>query len=137
MTIPVHEELTLEQRRQRASEHLAHFFATIPAAIRERVQSLPRRIAQMNARLPVKLQEVLHTADLIFGHAGQYAACARGCDHCCHVHVPITDFEAQPIICSRARCARWWPTYAISSLMEHSPSRYARHPEQDTRYQAG
>ena len=94
MTIPVHEILTPEQRRQRASEHLDHFFATIPPALREHVQSLPKRIAQMNARLSVKLQEVLRTADLIFHHAGKYAACSRGCGHCCHVYVPITDFEA-------------------------------------------
>jgi hypothetical protein len=95
MNIPIVTELTPEQRRQLASEKLDRFFSTVPPDVRERVQSLPRRVAQMNARIPVKLQEVLRTANLIFAHAGKFAACARGCGHCCHVSVPIADFEAK------------------------------------------
>lgn len=90
-------EFSLEQRRALASDKLDRFFGSVPADLRTRVTSLPKRIAQMNARLSVKLQEVLRTADLIFAHAGQFAACARGCGHCCHVHVPIADFEAHYI----------------------------------------
>lgn len=88
-------EISLEQRNQLASDKLDQFFASVPAEIREQVVSLPQRVRQMNARSQVKLKEVLRTADLIFGYAGQFAACARGCGHCCHVHVPITGFEAQ------------------------------------------
>ena len=88
-------EFSLEQRRALASDKLDQFFSSVPADLRERVTSLPKRISQMNARTSVKLQEVLRTADLIFAHAGQFAACARGCGHCCYVHVPIADFEAQ------------------------------------------
>ena len=91
---PIIPVLTVEQRQQRASAQLDDFFHTVPPDIREKVQTLPRRIEQMNARLPIKLQEILRTADQIFGYAGKYAACARGCGHCCHVHVPIADFEA-------------------------------------------
>lgn len=80
-----------------ATEKLDQFFQTVPPALKARVTSLSKRIGQMNARIPLKLQEVLRTADEIFAYAGQYAACARGCGHCCHVHVPIADFEAQYI----------------------------------------
>ena len=80
-----------------ASDKLDRFFSSVPADLRERVTFLPKRISQMNARVSVKLQEVLRTADIIFAHAGKFAACARGCGHCCHVHVPIADFEAQYI----------------------------------------
>jgi uncharacterized protein len=97
MKIPVVTEITPEHRRALATEKLDHFFSSVPADLRERVTSLPKRIAQMNARISIKLQEVLRTADLIFAHAGKFAACARGCGHCCHVHVPIADFEAQYI----------------------------------------
>ncbi len=90
-------EFPLEQRHAIASDKLDRFFSSVPADLRECVTSLPRRISQMNARISVKLQEVLRTADLIFAHAGKFAICARGCGHCCHVHVPITDFEAQYI----------------------------------------
>jgi Fe-S-cluster containining protein len=86
---------TPEQRRALATEKLDHFFATVPPELKARVMALPKRISQMNARVSIKLQEVLRTADEILDHAGQYAACARGCGHCCHVHVPIADFEAQ------------------------------------------
>lgn len=95
MSIPIVTELLPEQRRKLATDKLDKFFSTVPADIKERVQSLPKRIAQMNARVSVKLQEILRTADLIFSFAGKFAACARGCGHCCHVHVPIADFEAQ------------------------------------------
>jgi len=88
-------EFPLEQKRAMASDKLDRFFSSVPAELRERVTSLPKRISQMNARISVKLQEVLRTADLIFAHAGKFAICARGCGHCCHVHIPIADFEAQ------------------------------------------
>ncbi len=97
MTIPIKAGYTPEQRRQLASTKLDQFFGSVPPDLYQRVVSLPKRIAQMNARTAIKLQEVLRTADLIFKHAEPFAACARGCGHCCHVHVPIADFEAQYI----------------------------------------
>lgn len=89
--------ITPEQRQQKASENLDRFFESVPEDLRREVASLPARISGMSASVQVKLNEVLRTADRIFGHAGQYAACARGCGHCCHVHVPIADFEARYI----------------------------------------
>ena len=97
MKIPVAVEYTPERRHQLASDKPDHFFSNVPPEISARVQSLPSRIAKMNARISIKLQEILRTADLILSKAGEYAACARGCGHCCHVHVPIADFEAQYI----------------------------------------
>jgi len=95
MTIPIHRDVTPEQRQRLASEKLDRFFGSVPPELKASVVSLPQRIRQMNVRISLKLQEVLRTADRIFAHAGQYAVCARGCGHCCHVHVPIADFEAQ------------------------------------------
>lgn len=95
--VPEMMELSSDQRRHLASEKLDTFFRTVPQDVREQVVSLPKKVSRMNARTPVKLGEVLRTADRIFSHAGKFAACARGCGHCCHVHVPITDFEAKYI----------------------------------------
>jgi Fe-S-cluster containining protein len=89
--------LTPKQRQALATSKLDAFFDSVPKELREQVVSLPRRIAQINASTQVKLNEVLQTADRIFDYAGQFAACARGCGHCCHVHVPIADFEAHYI----------------------------------------
>lgn len=85
---------TSEQRRELASRKLDDFFATVPPEIRSKVVGLPKKIASMNAGTPAKLREVLRTADMILDYAGRYACCARGCGHCCHVHVPIAAFEA-------------------------------------------
>jgi len=90
-------ERTPEQTHEYASANLDNFFASVPPQLKEHVVSLPQRISKMNARIPIKLQEVLHTADQIFSHAAGFAACARGCGHCCHVSVPITDYEARYI----------------------------------------
>lgn len=96
---------TPQQRRAMASAKRDAFFGSVPDDLRAEVVSLPRRISQMNASAQVKLQEVLRTADRIFDHAGQFAACTRGCGHCCHVHVPIADFEAQYIARHTGRTA--------------------------------
>ena len=86
---------TPEQTRAYAEPNLDKFFNTVSPELKARVVSLPQRIANMNARPVIKLVEVLNTADKIFDHAGKFAACARGCGHCCHVSVPISAFEAQ------------------------------------------
>jgi hypothetical protein len=74
---------------------LNEFFNSVPLELKTHVITLPKRITQISARPVVRLKEVLSTADQIFGHAGKFAACARGCGHCCYVSVPITQFEAR------------------------------------------
>jgi Fe-S-cluster containining protein len=88
-------ELTPEQRRIRASAKLDDFFSSVEPELKAHVVSLPQRISKMNARRDIKLQEVLNTADRIMAHAASFAACKKGCSHCCYVSVPITDFEAR------------------------------------------
>lgn len=86
---------TPEETRQYADAKLDEFFSSVTPALKAHVVSLPKRITQISARPVNKLKEVLNTADQIFDHAGKFAACARGCGHCCHVSVPITQFEAR------------------------------------------
>ena len=86
---------TPEETRQYADAKLDEFFESVTPALKAHVVSLPKCITQISARPVVKLKEVLNTADQILDHAGKFAACARGCGHCCHVSVPITQFEAR------------------------------------------
>lgn len=95
MKSPTLTDISVGHRRRLATEKLDRFFASVPPDLKARIISLPGRIAAMNTRIALKLKVVLDAADEISAHAGQYAACARGCGHCCHVHVPIADFEAQ------------------------------------------
>ena len=85
---------TPEETRQYADVKLDGFFASVTPELKAHVVSLPKRITQISARPVIRLKEVLNTADQIFDQAGKFAACARGCGHCCHVSVPITQFEA-------------------------------------------
>jgi len=78
-----------------ADKQLDAFFESVTPELKAHVTSLPKRITQISARPVIRLKEVLNTADQIFDHAGKFAACARGCGHCCHVSVPITQFEAR------------------------------------------
>ncbi len=78
-----------------ANVKMDEFFVSVPQELKAHVVSLPQRLSKMNARPVIKLVEVLNTADTIFDHAGKFAACARGCGHCCHVSVPISEFEAR------------------------------------------
>jgi Fe-S-cluster containining protein len=78
-----------------ADKQLDAFFESVTPELKAHVTSLPKRITQISARPVIRLKEVLNTADQIFDQAGKFAACARGCGHCCHVSVPITQFEAR------------------------------------------
>jgi uncharacterized protein len=82
------------QRRELASTKMASFFSSLSPELKAKVESLPKRIERMNARVSVKLQEILRTTDELFNHASGYVACTQGCSHCCHVSIPIADFEA-------------------------------------------
>ncbi|MDX1915963.1 MAG: YkgJ family cysteine cluster protein [Methylophilus sp.] len=86
---------TPEQTRQFANVKLDEFFNTVPPELKAHVVTLPKRVTQISARPVIRLKEVLNTADQIFDYAGKFAACARGCGHCCHVSVPITQLEAR------------------------------------------
>ena len=85
----------IEETREFANVKLDEFFSSVTPELKVHVTTLPRRIKQVSARPVIRLMEVLNTADQIFDHAGKFAACARGCGHCCHVSVPITDLEAR------------------------------------------
>jgi uncharacterized protein len=86
---------TPAETRAYANVKMDEFFVSVPNELKAHVVSLPQRLSKMNARPVIKLVEVLNTADKIFDHAGKFAACARGCGHCCHVSVPISEFEAR------------------------------------------
>lgn len=86
---------TPQQTQEYADKQLDAFFNSVTPELKAHVVSLPKRITQISARPVIRLKEVLNTADQIFDHAGKFAACARGCGHCCHVSVPITQFEAR------------------------------------------
>jgi uncharacterized protein len=90
-------ELTPELRRIRASAKLDDFFSSVEPELKSYVESLPLRISKMNARSSIKLKVVLDTVDRLYDHAANFAACKKGCSHCCHVSVPIADFEARYI----------------------------------------
>ena len=83
------------QTQAYADKQLDAFFDSVTPELKAHVTSLPKRITQISARPVIRLKEVLNTADQIFDQAGKFAACARGCGHCCHVSVPITQFEAR------------------------------------------
>jgi Fe-S-cluster containining protein len=86
---------TLKETQAFADKQLDAFFESVTPELKAHVTSLPKRITQISARPVIRLKEVLNTADQIFDQAGKFAACARGCGHCCHVSVPITQFEAR------------------------------------------
>lgn len=115
---------TPAETRAYANVKMDEFFNTVPPELKAQVVALPQKIQHMNARPIIKLKEVLNTADKIFEHAGKFAACARGCGHCCHVSVPITEFEAQMIaegIGVKAQVVKQSKRPDISQFGSHTP----------------
>jgi uncharacterized protein len=88
-------ERTPQETQAFANQQMDAFFEGVSPELKAQVVSLPKRVKQVSAVPVVRLQEMLKTADAIFDFAGNFAACARGCGHCCHVSVPITAMEAK------------------------------------------
>lgn len=55
------------------------------------------RVVTANAHAENKIKQIHFIADKVFRHAVGHVACARGCAHCCHVAVSLTDVEAKSI----------------------------------------
>lgn len=90
-------ERTPEEARLFALPKNDAFFNGLSPQLNAYVESLPQRMVVMNARAPIKLGEILKTADLAFSSTNTYSACRKGCSHCCYQAVPIANFEARYI----------------------------------------
>ena len=88
---------TPEETRAYAQATVTAFYESITPEEAREVEASLKQVVSRNARATAKIRQIQVIADKAYRHAAGRVACARGCPHCCHLHVPITAAEARAI----------------------------------------
>lgn len=91
MKRPTTDEFTKAQDRSKA------FIAVIPPELAAEEDSLPRKIASLNASTKSKLGHIYRLVDEVSKVRAPFVACREGCASCCRMNVTIFSFEAERI----------------------------------------
>lgn len=89
--------LRLEVAGATAQRPLEAFNATLGKALRERIETTVQRILAGKMKRRAGLLALWTIADEVGVRAARFAACRRGCAHCCHTPVAIAPAEARLI----------------------------------------
>lgn len=91
MQKPTSDEFTRAQDRSKA------FVAAIPPELAAAEDSLPKKIASLNASLKSKLGQIYRLVDEVSKVRAPFVACKKGCASCCKMNVTISSLEAEQI----------------------------------------
>lgn len=91
MNLPTNDQLA------RASERRDAFIAAIPPELAAAEDSLPRKIASLNASVKSKLGHIYRLVDEVSKVRAPFVACREGCASCCKMNVTISSLEAERI----------------------------------------
>ncbi|MFP6557092.1 YkgJ family cysteine cluster protein [Paraburkholderia sp. B3] len=73
---------------------------TFPKTPKEHIDEARRDfdfVRGANASRLAKVKRIYHAADLLASEISPLAVCQKGCGHCCHIDVGVTEIEAQYI----------------------------------------
>lgn len=68
---------------------------SLEGSLLKREEELPRAVRSLNASGRVKYAMVVAVADEVLRSQERFVACRRGCSHCCHMNVQISNIEAE------------------------------------------
>jgi hypothetical protein len=69
----------------------------IPPSLRAREESLYENLANSNL-IPLKRLEALYREmDIIYNFIKQFSPCKKGCNHCCHYEIAVSEIEVEYI----------------------------------------
>src|SRR5690606_34224108 len=69
----------------------------VTPSMRQREDSLLGKLTQSNLGRLKKLELFFSEMDAIYAFIHKFTACKKGCNHCCHYEIAITDLEVEYI----------------------------------------
>jgi len=89
------EEAEYQKAYEIAAKNLQAAVQNIPQRLITKAENFCERI-QVSKGDPLKKLHVLYDfMNEIYGQANGYIACRKGCNHCCHYNVVVTELEVQ------------------------------------------
>lgn len=86
---------SLEELTNNARKNTAAFERELPPSARQEASALPSVMSRMNAKVILRLKPIYAVADKFGDAIAPHIACKKGCNHCCHLRVPLNEVEAQ------------------------------------------
>jgi Fe-S-cluster containining protein len=99
------------------------YAVSLDASLKEREDSIPRRMRSVNASANAKLTKIYALVDELGAAAKDYVACRNRCSACCHMNVTISVIEAKQIETATGRVRA-----ALSSSRTHPPGEFSGRP---------
>lgn len=73
---------------------------SLPKTSRENIEKAEHAVdfvLRGNASRLLKLKVIFEATDLIISEVAPFSVCGKGCNHCCHIDVGVTEIEAKYI----------------------------------------
>lgn len=99
------------------------YAASLDASLKEREDSIARRMRSANASPNSKLTKIYALVDELGAAAKDFVACQHGCSACCHMNVTISVIEAKQIETATGRVRA-----ALSSSPTHTLGEFSGRP---------
>jgi uncharacterized protein len=99
------------------------YAASLDASLKEREDSIPRRMRSTNASPNSKLTKIYALVDELGAAAKDFVACRNGCSACCYMNVTISLIEAKQIETATGRVRA-----ALSSSWTHNLGEFSGRP---------
>lgn len=112
-----HPDFDVGQQRSNA------FIQSVPQHLKTQEDTIPQRLANLNASPKTKLRQVYKLIDEIAQYRKPFVACKPACSDCCHINVSITALEAQQLAEASGRRA-----LPLTRNIIHNQDKFAGQP---------
>lgn len=80
-----------------ASRNREKMVRLFPASLTEKEDGLYKRILKSKGNILNKLSSLYSEMNEIYTHGNKFTPCKKGCSHCCHIPVSVSELEAEYI----------------------------------------